>query len=90
MSFRARITLAAALAVAIAVILASALAYVLVQHELVSQVDNNLRDRASRIVNRPLDHRAKRRQERRALGGLLAPDRARGPVDDLILVLGAQ
>jgi two-component system sensor histidine kinase MprB len=55
MSFRARIALASAVAVAIAVIVASALAYVLVRNQLLSQLDNQLRDRASRIVNRPFD-----------------------------------
>jgi two-component system sensor histidine kinase MprB len=55
MSFRARIALASAVAVAIAVIVASALAYVLVRNQLLSQLDNQIRDRASRIVNRPFD-----------------------------------
>jgi two-component system sensor histidine kinase MprB len=55
MSFRARIALAAALAVAVAVVVASALAYVLVRDQLVSQLDSQLRERASHIFNRPLD-----------------------------------
>jgi two-component system sensor histidine kinase MprB len=44
-SFRRRITLAAAAAVAIAVVLASALIYLLTSHQLHSQVDAQLRDR---------------------------------------------
>jgi two-component system sensor histidine kinase MprB len=45
MSFRARLALAAALAVAVTVVLASALAYVLVQGQLRSEVDSSLRTR---------------------------------------------
>jgi two-component system sensor histidine kinase MprB len=46
MSFRRRITLASAAAVAIAVVLASVLTYVLTSHQLHSQVDTQLRERA--------------------------------------------
>jgi two-component system sensor histidine kinase MprB len=53
MSFRARIALAASVAVAIAVIVASALAYVLVRNELVSNVDSQLRERAQSFIDRP-------------------------------------
>jgi two-component system, OmpR family, sensor histidine kinase MprB len=53
-SFRARITLAAAVAVAVVVVVASALAYILVRNELVSNVDNQLRVRAEQIESRPL------------------------------------
>jgi len=47
MSFRRRITLASAAAVAIAVVLASAVTYLLASHQLHSQVDSQLRNRAS-------------------------------------------
>jgi two-component system sensor histidine kinase MprB len=53
LSFRARITLAAASSVAIAVIVASAVAYVLVQDQLRSEVDTSLRERVQEILNRP-------------------------------------
>jgi sensor histidine kinase regulating citrate/malate metabolism len=46
MTFRRRITLVSAAAVAIAVVLASLLTYVLTSHQLHSQVDAQLRDRA--------------------------------------------
>ena len=49
MSFRARIMLAAAAAVAVVAIVASALAYVLVQNELVSNLDNQLRGLAQQV-----------------------------------------
>ena len=49
MTFRARLTLAAAAAVALAVVLASAVAYVIVREELRSQVDSALIDRAEQI-----------------------------------------
>jgi two-component system sensor histidine kinase MprB len=48
-SFRARLTIAAALAVAIAVAAAAAIAYVVVQNQLRGQVDDSLRTRASAI-----------------------------------------
>jgi hypothetical protein len=48
-SFRARLTIAAALAVAIAVAAAAAVAYVVVQNQLRGQVDDSLRTRASAI-----------------------------------------
>jgi len=48
-TFRARLTLAAAAAVALAVVLASAVAYVIVREELRSQVDSALIDRAEQI-----------------------------------------
>jgi two-component system sensor histidine kinase MprB len=54
MSFRRRITLVSAAAVAIAVVLASLLTYLLVSHQLHSQVDGQLRNRgreASRLLN---------------------------------------
>jgi len=54
MSFRARITFAAAGAVAVAVILASALIYVLVSNRLYGQVDASLRDRVERLTENPL------------------------------------
>jgi len=55
MSFRLRITLAAAAAVALAVALASALAYVLVQDQLRGEVDTSLRQRAEAISERPFE-----------------------------------
>jgi two-component system, OmpR family, sensor histidine kinase MprB len=55
MSFRVRITLAAAAAVAIVVVVASALAYVLVRNELVSNLDNQLRNRTEQIESAPLN-----------------------------------
>ena len=49
MSFRQRLTLAAAIAVAIAVALAAALSYVLVRDQLRGQVDDALSTRATRV-----------------------------------------
>ncbi|MDX6519370.1 MAG: hypothetical protein QOF50_2216, partial [Gaiellaceae bacterium] len=54
MSFRARITLAAALAVALAIALAAPAVYAIVRGELRGEVDNALRSRASRIARQPL------------------------------------
>ena len=54
MSFRARLTLAAAAAVALAVILASAAIYVLVRNQLRSTVDEGLRASAVEIAQEPL------------------------------------
>ncbi|HEV3408024.1 MAG TPA: HAMP domain-containing sensor histidine kinase [Gaiellaceae bacterium] len=54
MSFRARLTLVAAIAVAIAIVLASAIVYVAVRSELRSQVDEGLRARAALISRIPL------------------------------------
>jgi len=54
MSFRARITLAAAVAAAIVVVVASALAYILVRNQLVSTLDSRLRDRAAQIESHPV------------------------------------
>jgi two-component system, OmpR family, sensor histidine kinase MprB len=54
MSFRARLTLAAAAAVAFAVVLASALVYFVVREELRAQVDDGLRERAEAISRIPL------------------------------------
>jgi two-component system sensor histidine kinase MprB len=51
MSFRARLTLIAAIAVAAAVALASAAVYVVVRGELRSQLDDALRDRAAGIAH---------------------------------------
>jgi two-component system sensor histidine kinase MprB len=51
MSFRARLTLAAAGAVAVAVVLASVLVYVLVSDRLHSEIDGSLRDRAARLTH---------------------------------------
>jgi two-component system, OmpR family, sensor histidine kinase MprB len=50
-SFRARLTLAAAGAVAVAVVLASVLVYVLVSDRLHSELDASLRDRAARLTH---------------------------------------
>ena len=55
MSFRARLTLAATVAVAVAVVLASALVYVLVSDRLHSEIDTSLRDRAARLTQGPGD-----------------------------------
>jgi two-component system, OmpR family, sensor histidine kinase MprB len=49
MSFRARIMIAAAAAVAVVAVVASALAYVLVQNELRSNLDNQLRGLAEQV-----------------------------------------
>ena len=54
MTFRARLTLAAAAAVALAVVLASAVLYVVVREELLRQVDNSLKDRAVEVSRTPL------------------------------------
>jgi two-component system sensor histidine kinase MprB len=51
MSFRVRLTLAAASAVAVAVVLASVLVYVLVSSRLHSEIDGSLRDRAARLTH---------------------------------------
>ena len=63
MSFRRRITLAAALAVAIAVVLGSLLTYVLAANELRGQVDAQLRNRVDnlRVIER---HPARRHGDR--------------------------
>ena len=61
MSFRRRITIAAAAAVAIAVVLASLLVYVLTANQLHGQVDNQLRSRA---------HETRRLQRLFAVGAL--------------------
>jgi two-component system sensor histidine kinase MprB len=53
-TFRARLTLAAAAAVAFAVVLASALVYLVVRDELRSQVDEGLQERAQTIARIPL------------------------------------
>jgi two-component system, OmpR family, sensor histidine kinase MprB len=53
MSFRARLTLAAAAAVALAVVLASVVVYVVVRQELRSQVDGALEARAGQIQGVP-------------------------------------
>jgi two-component system, OmpR family, sensor histidine kinase MprB len=58
MSFRRRITIVSAAAVAIAVVLGSLLTYVLTSHQLHSQIDSQLRDRAqgeSRLLQRYLE-----------------------------------
>ncbi|MFL5930673.1 MAG: histidine kinase dimerization/phospho-acceptor domain-containing protein, partial [Gaiellaceae bacterium] len=54
MTFRARLTLAAAAAVALAVVLASAVLYVVVREELLRQVDSSLKDRAVQVSDTPL------------------------------------
>jgi two-component system, OmpR family, sensor histidine kinase MprB len=54
MTFRARLTLAAAAAVALAVVLASAVLYVVVREELLRQVDDSLRDRAVEVSRTPV------------------------------------
>jgi two-component system, OmpR family, sensor histidine kinase MprB len=53
MSFRTRLTLAAAVAVAIAVAIASVIVYLVVRGQLRGQVDSGLRSRAETITNRP-------------------------------------
>ena len=54
MSFRARLTIAAAVAVAIAVVVASAAAYLAVRSQLRGQVDDALADRAQVIARIPI------------------------------------
>jgi two-component system, OmpR family, sensor histidine kinase MprB len=54
MSFRARLTLAAALAVALAIALTAPAVYAIVRGELRGQVDSALRARAATIARRPL------------------------------------
>ena len=49
MSFRTRLTLAAAAAVAVAIVAASAVTYALVRNELRSQVDETLQERAATL-----------------------------------------
>jgi two-component system sensor histidine kinase MprB len=53
-TFRVRLTLAAAAAVAFAVVLASALVYLVVREELRAQVDEGLQERAEQIAQIPL------------------------------------
>ncbi len=53
MSFRARLTLVAALAVAVAVVVASAVTYAVVQRELRGQIDDFLQARAEQISQIP-------------------------------------
>jgi two-component system sensor histidine kinase MprB len=55
MSFRARLTLAAALAVAVAVAVASLVAYLAVRSQLRGQVDEALADRAEVFERMPID-----------------------------------
>ena len=57
MTLRARLTLSAALAVAAAVVLASIAVYFVVRSEMLSEVDNSLRQRAALIQRGPLDAR---------------------------------
>jgi two-component system sensor histidine kinase MprB len=57
MTFRARLTLVAALAVAIAVALASVVVYAVVRGELRSQLDDRLYARAGEVARTPLDVR---------------------------------
>lgn len=54
MSFRARLTLVAAVAVAVAIVLASAIVYLAVRRELRSQVDEGLQARAALISRIPI------------------------------------
>ena len=54
MSFRARLTLAAALAVAVAVAVASVVAYVAVRSELRGEVDDALADRTQVVARIPI------------------------------------
>lgn len=82
MSFRRRITLVSATAVAVAVVLASILTYLLASHQLYSQVDIQLHDRAQPLVSRfdrlprPL---ARLGDRHRAFGGIPpGPDQVRG------------
>jgi two-component system, OmpR family, sensor histidine kinase MprB len=51
MSFRARLTLVAAAAVALAVVVASIIVYIVVRHQLRSQVDDAVRAQAVQIAN---------------------------------------
>jgi two-component system, OmpR family, sensor histidine kinase MprB len=55
MSFRARLTIAAAGAVAIAVVIASFVVYFVVRNELRAQVDDALIERAEVLSHKPLD-----------------------------------
>ncbi len=55
MTFRARLTLVAAVAVAVAVVLASVLAYFIVRNQLRTEVDDGLRQRAAEIQRLPPD-----------------------------------
>lgn len=82
MSFRRRITLVSAAAVAVAVVLASALTYLLASHQLYSQVDSQLHDRAQPLLSRfdrvprPL---ARLGDRHRPFGGIPpGPDQVRG------------
>ena len=52
MSLRRRLALLSALAVALTVVLASVLVYTLVRDRLRSDVDNDLRDQATRVTQR--------------------------------------
>jgi two-component system sensor histidine kinase MprB len=53
-SFRARLTIAAAAAVAVAIALAAPVVYVVVRNELLGQVDDSVRERATEIARIPL------------------------------------
>jgi two-component system sensor histidine kinase MprB len=53
-SFRARLTLAAAAAVALVVVLASAVVYIVVRNQLRGTVDSALRDRAADVSHEPI------------------------------------
>jgi two-component system sensor histidine kinase MprB len=82
MSFRRRITLVSAAAVAVAVVLASVLTYLLAAHQLYSQVDGQLRERAQPLVGR-FDHTprplARLGSRHRPFGGVPpGPEQVRG------------
>ncbi len=55
MSFRARIALVSAAAVALAVIIASLVVYFVVRGQLVSSLDDSLKDRATEVLQEPPD-----------------------------------
>ncbi|MGH2878084.1 MAG: sensor histidine kinase [Solirubrobacteraceae bacterium] len=98
MSFRRRITLAAAAAVAVAVVLASLLTYLLASHQLHKQVDEQLRSRSVglRFIARTAGGAPSEQEERRLAEALKGSGGAtvlrrlhRGAIPDLFAPGGA-
>ena len=97
MSFRRRITLAAAAAVAVAVVLASLLTYLLASHQLHKQVDEQLRSRSVglRFIARTAGSAPSEQEERRLAEALKSSDSSavfrrlhRGGIQDLLVAPG--
>lgn len=97
MSFRRRITIAAAAAVAVAVVLASLLTYLLASHQLHKQVDEQLRSRSLglRFIAQTAGSAPSEQEERRLAEALKSSDSGavfrrlhRGGIQDLLVAPG--